>query len=75
MMAKRTRDRAAKEASDHAITSFEELHRRLAVYRHGDWYFRGHANLEWKLQPKAGRAPFAGQERILFDSWKRWAVE
>lgn len=43
------------------------------------WIFRGQANSEWKLQPKAGRSEFANffgpglSEIGLFESWKRYA--
>jgi hypothetical protein len=64
----------AKKASAEAAASFAELHDRLSRFSTG-WIFRGHADVSWELKPKAGRPPFVGREALLFDSWKRLAIE
>jgi hypothetical protein len=64
----------AKKASAGAVAGFAGLHDRLSRYSTG-WIFRGHADVNWELKPKAGRPPFLGREAALFDSWKRLAIE
>lgn len=56
------------------VANFGELHERLARYR-DDWIFRGHSDINWKLVPKAGRDTFRGNDRTLFETWKRGAIE
>lgn len=63
-----------KNAGAGAVASARELHARLSRYGK-DWIFRGHADVGWKLIPKAGRKPYTGHEEALFESWKRRAVE
>ncbi len=64
----------AKKASAGAVARFAELHDRLSRFSE-TWIFRGHADVNWELKPKAGRPPFLGREATLFDSWKRLAIE
>jgi FRG domain len=70
-MAKKSssQDRVSSQVSD-----FCGLHSRLSEYDHR-WIFRGHANVKWKLVPKAGRKSYIGHERNLFESWKLGAAE
>jgi len=63
-----------KMAATGAVTSFRGLHARLSSYGKG-WIFRGHADTGWPLIPRAGREPYTGHEKTLFDAWKRKAVE
>jgi hypothetical protein len=53
---------------------FAELHERLSRFGEG-WIFRGHAEANWELKPKAGRPPFLGREKELFDACKLRAIE
>jgi hypothetical protein len=62
-----------KRAASGAVASFCELHERLRGFGEG-WIFRGHANADWKLVPKAGRE-YLGHEKTLFGDWKLRAVE
>lgn len=57
-----------------AVSSFAELHLRLAGLRDG-WIFRGHSDASWKLVPKAGRDPYQDSDKEMFGSWKRMAME
>src|SRR5262249_39321139 len=68
------RSEMAKKASVGAVARFAELHERLSRFGEG-WIFRGHADANWELKPKAGRPPFLGREKELFDAWKRRAIE
>lgn len=65
---------ARARSRDRGVTNFGELHDRLARYR-DNWIFRGHSDVAWKLVPKAGRDTFRGDDRKLFEDWKRDAVE
>ena len=67
----------AKKVIDVVVRSFGELHAALTRYRADKrYYFRGHSNPSWKLVPKVGRPPYKGvDERAVFKSWKRQAVE
>lgn len=58
-------------------TSFAELHQVISAYREqGVWVFRGQGRPEWRLVPKAGRAPYLyGNDERYFAEWKRRAVE
>jgi len=61
------------------VSSFAELHDRLSELAglefRDQWIFRGHVDASWKLVPKAGRDPYRGKDRDLFERWKRSAVE
>jgi len=72
------------DASNDAVTlltaaNFDELHRHLAKLEdHKDpWMFRGQADADWPLVPKAGRVswPEDADDLRLFRGWKRRAVE
>jgi hypothetical protein len=68
------------KAGKATVSSFAELHKRFSEYRGSSeqrdyWIFRGHSDVSWRLVPKAGRHPFKGHEAVLFDNWKRRAVE
>ncbi len=63
-----------KAVAGSAVSSFTELHARLSRYNE-DWIFRGHADVRWELIPKVGRGLYVGNERNLFESWKRRAAE
>ncbi|MEQ6886607.1 FRG domain-containing protein [Salicola sp. Rm-C-2C1-2] len=59
------------------ITSFSEFHEVFSGYRRDNrWMFRGQADADWPVVPKAGRHPY--KERSDLDylaSWKRKASE
>jgi hypothetical protein len=59
------------------VKSFTELHKALEQYRAvKSWVFRGHADAQWPLLSKAGRAPYKQvSDEKVFASWKRRAVE
>jgi len=59
------------------IHNFRELHKVIKKYRgEKTWIFRGHSDPTWKLLPKIGRRPYSGvNEKMVFDAWKRAAVE
>jgi len=58
------------------VGSFAELHDVLARYRKSRWLFRGQANADWALVPKAGRPPYEGcDDKSYLTMWKRRAVE
>ncbi|USD20442.1 FRG domain-containing protein [Microbulbifer variabilis] len=59
------------------INNFQELHEALERYRKDNrWMFRGHGNADWKLLPKAGRAPFdKTDDERMFRAWQRRSVE
>lgn len=59
------------------VASFEELHQALSRYAKDNlWLFRGHANSEWELKPKAAREEFKeADDRQFFEAWKRRAAE
>lgn len=43
----------------------------------GGWLYRGQADIEWALQPKAGRAPYTASDNsdlAMFSIWKKKAV-
>jgi FRG domain len=63
-----------KKVTTGEVASFGALHNRLSSYSQ-DWIFRGHADANWRLVPKAGRKPYSGREADLFERWKRSAVE
>lgn len=60
-----------------AIKDFAELHKVLCEFRKDKrWLFRGHADAQWKLLPKAGRPPYCDiEDKSVFESWKRRAIE
>jgi hypothetical protein len=57
---------------EHRVSSFAELHEALGHHRRdAGWVYRGHADPQWALVPRAGRAPFAGgHDEIFFRRWK-----
>jgi hypothetical protein len=59
------------------ISSFAQFHQALERYQRSNlWLFRGHADPEWQLLPKAGRSPFNRyDDQSLFDAWARRSVE
>ncbi|MEZ9886557.1 FRG domain-containing protein [Vibrio splendidus] len=61
----------------HNVSSFSELHEVLSIYRRSSrWVFRGHANPNWTLTPKAGRPPYNRTDDLaVLQAWKRRAVE
>lgn len=59
---------------EYRIRSFAELHEALGNHRRdAGWIYRGHADPEWELVPRAGRAPFAGKADEIF--FRRWRAE
>lgn len=59
------------------VNKSEELHKVFSIYRNDTrWKFRGHASLEWKLIPTAGRDPFAAfDDEKIFKQWRRKAFQ
>ncbi|MBK7872476.1 MAG: FRG domain-containing protein [Saprospiraceae bacterium] len=55
------------------VKSWDELRSKLTKMGNTLWYFRGHANSAWALQPKLERAILTFQEKELFDEFKRTA--
>lgn len=56
-----------------AVQSWDELRNKLTKMGDSLWYFRGHANSGWALQPKLERAIITYQEKELYDEFKRTA--
>jgi len=62
---------------EQVVKSFAELHTLLRSKYRGNfvWLFRGQANSEWRLLPKAGRPEFKNVPDLeLFSAWCRRAV-
>ena len=59
------------------VRSFHELHEALSRYHNSTvWVFRGQNNPDWKIVPKAGRAPYSyNDDAEMFETWKRRAIE
>ena len=57
---------------EYRVKSFAELHDVLGKHRRdAGWIYRGHAQLDWDLRPRAGRPPFAdGHDEAFFRRWK-----
>lgn len=55
------------------VKSWDELRSKLTKMGDELWYFRGHANSAWALQPKLERSILTYQEKALFDEFKRTA--
>lgn len=62
---------------EYTVRNFHELHDILSNYRwNASMSFRGHADVEWKLVPKAGRYPYSeSDDRAAFQAWRRRAAE
>ena len=56
------------------VSDFSELHHILTDFR-DNWIFRGHSDASWRLIPKAGRGTAPIDDKALFESWKRRAIE
>jgi SAM-dependent methyltransferase len=62
-----------------SVNSLAEFHAVVTGHQKewSSWYYRGHSRVDYKLVPKAGRAPFDGNvfgDRNLFDKWKLHSV-
>ncbi|OFY34646.1 MAG: hypothetical protein A2W91_17260 [Bacteroidetes bacterium GWF2_38_335] len=59
------------------IKNFNDLNQVLDKYLKSNiWIFRGQANLDWELIPKAFRLPYSKyNDEKLLNSWKNRAVE
>lgn len=55
------------------VNSWDELRTRLTKMGDALWYFRGHTNSAWVLQPKLERAIITYKEKELFDEFRRTA--
>ncbi len=55
------------------VRSWDELRNNLIRMGDALWYFRGHMNSAWSLQPKMERAILTFKERELFDEFIRTA--
>lgn len=62
--------------NEHTVNTLEEFHRVLDLYRKSTRFkFRGQADSDWELIPKAGRKNFSRTNDFnLFEQWKRRAV-
>lgn len=62
---------------EYRVKSFAELHEALGNHRRdAGWIYRGHADPDWELVPRAGRPPFAGRaDEIFFRRWKAEAIQ
>ncbi|WP_373975077.1 FRG domain-containing protein [Chitinibacter sp. SCUT-21] len=58
------------------IENFIQLHQKFSEFRSDKrWYFRGQSNPDWKIIPKAGRAPYDKvSDKTVFEAWKRQAI-
>lgn len=63
--------------NEYRVKSFAELHEALGNHRRdAGWIYRGHADPDWPLLPRAGRPPFAdGHDQIFFRRWKSEALQ
>ena len=59
------------------ITSFNDFHTAFSEYRKDNrWMFRGQADAEWPVIPKAGRHPYSEKNDLDYlANWKRKASE
>lgn len=59
------------------INNFAEFHETFSKYRRDNrWLFRGQANSNWPVIPKAGRLPYVDRHDLDYlESWKRKASE
>ena len=56
------------------VKTWEELRQHLGDIGHDAlWYFRGHTNSAWNLQPKLERAIITYKEKELYEEFKRTA--
>ncbi|MBD1364436.1 FRG domain-containing protein [Mucilaginibacter sp. ZT4R22] len=64
---------------EYKINSFEEFHVLVTKHNTTNYVYRGHADTEWKLLPKAGRPEFHDayrpnmNEQTVLESWKRYS--
>ena len=58
--------------NEYRVKSFGELHEALGNHRRdAGWMYRGHADPDWALVPRAGRPPFdRGYDEIFFRRWQ-----
>ena len=63
--------------AEYRVKSFPELHDALDNHRRdAGWIYRGHADPDWELVPRAGRPPFAGRaDEVFFRRWRAEAVQ
>jgi hypothetical protein len=74
------------EIKEYTASSVSELLKIVESFPHMMWIFRGQADAEWPLLPKAGRheyfipnsadedACFPNQDLARFEQWRHWAV-
>ncbi len=62
---------------EYRVSSFAELHEALGIHRRdAGWIYRGHADPDWPLVPRAGRPPFGtGHDEVFFRRWKSEALQ
>jgi hypothetical protein len=59
------------------IETFAEFHEVFSTYRKDNrWMFRGQADSDWEVKPKAGRPPYCERNDLEYlSTWKRKASE
>lgn len=63
--------------NEYRVKSFAELHAVLGHHRRdAGWMYRGQADPDWGLVPRAGRPPFqGGADEVFFRRWKSEATQ
>lgn len=68
----------AMDAKTFTLAGADEVHKFFGKYRPhamSGWWFRGQADTEWELLPKAGRQPFLLPDDQHLDRFNHWAKQ